>query len=148
MRERPSVWLREEQFCAKRRQRPPRRVRAYGAAGEYRGGGGAGGAAEEQPGGREGGRRRPWGPATLCPQQRRGRGLAGQGVGQLSALRPAGVPRASAGAAAAGPSCGPAVGGGPVTSSAGAAPASVWPWTPAAPPRNVRDVGVGKLKLL
>lgn len=110
--------------------------------------GGPGGPQKSSPGGREGGRRRPWGPATLCPQQRRGRGLAGQGVGQLSALRPAGVPRASAGAAAAGPSCGPAVGGGPVTSSAGAAPASVWPWTAAAPPRNVRDVGVGKLKLL
>lgn len=34
MRERPSVWLRAERFCAKRRQRPPRRVRAHGAAGD------------------------------------------------------------------------------------------------------------------
>lgn len=67
MRERPSVWLREERFCAKRRQRPPRRVRAYGAAGEYWGGGGAGGAAEEQPRGARGGPAAAMGPRHSLP---------------------------------------------------------------------------------
>lgn len=56
--------------------------------------------------------------------------------GRLSALRPAGPPCTSAGGAAAGPSCGPAVGGGPALGSAGAAPAPARPWPPAPPPHN------------